>query len=78
MIYIVIIEDRHTDVDVIPYEDPDFAVEWAKREVRDRNSDPEDLDEELNDEMIHDGWLYYGCYSTEGDSIRVVKRELRC
>ena len=34
-------------------------------------------DRELNDAMRADGWLWYCRYSTEGDSVRVVRRELR-
>lgn len=26
--------------------------------------------------MVVSGWLYFGCYSPEGDNIKVVKREI--
>ena len=77
-VYVVIAEDRHADVEATVYTTPGPAIDYAKAEARERSARwPEDLDEELNDAMRADGWLYYGRYSCEGDSIRVVERELR-
>lgn len=76
-VYVMITEDRHADVDVAVFTDPDMAVAKARAEVQEYLRRPEDLDETLNAAMTADGWIYYGRYSVEGDSIRVVKREVR-
>ena len=75
-IYIVIWKDRHADTEVYPFSNPEEAIAFAKEKVEENCDYPEDLDEELSAPMIADGWIYYGCYSCEGDSIRVVTREL--
>lgn len=79
-IHIVITEDRHADTEVTPFADPDEAIAFAAQEVRDYARHPEgiaDEDRELNDAMRADGWTWYCRYSSEGDSVRVVRRELR-
>lgn len=76
-IYVVIQEDHSAGAHVTLFSDADVAVEWAKAQVRDNNSDPEDIDEELTDFMRQAGWLYYGRYSLEGDMFRVVSETVR-
>lgn len=79
-IFIVITEDRHSDVEVTPFAHEPDATDFAGREVALCARHPETIqpeDYELNDAMVKDGWLWYCRYSTEGDSVRVVRRELR-
>jgi hypothetical protein len=72
-IWITIIEDRHADVDVLPFSTMPAAIERAMREVR----DVRDMEEiELTDSMAADGWVLLIEYGLEGDSVRVVEREL--
>jgi len=70
-IYLVIIEDRHTDVDVIPFLDEKMAVDYAKAAALAYCHDPEDFEEE-----DIEGWLYYARYSSEGDCVRVIESEV--
>jgi hypothetical protein len=76
-IYIVIIEDRHADTEAVPFTDEDAAVAHAEEYVAGCDPDPEDIERELNDAMRRVGWVWYCGYSCEGDSVRVVRRELR-
>jgi hypothetical protein len=73
-VYVVVWEDRHTDTTVFPFVYDADAVSWARAKVR--SLDPADLDETLTEGMRRAGWLYYGCYSLEGDNIRVVPTTL--
>ncbi|MCK5021479.1 MAG: hypothetical protein KAS32_30990 [Candidatus Peribacteraceae bacterium] len=44
-IYIIVTEDRHTDVEVKPYRDKDAAVEEAKRMAKEYCRFTEDYEE---------------------------------
>jgi hypothetical protein len=50
------------------------AIAWARKMAQCYASGP--VDETLTDTMKAAGWLYYGCYSSEGDRITVVARSL--
>lgn len=76
-IFIVITEDRHSDVEVTPFAHELDATDFAGREVALCARHPEMIQHELNDAMVNDGWLWYCRYSAEGDSVRVVRRELQ-
>jgi hypothetical protein len=79
-IYLVITEDHHADTEVTPFADPDEAIAFAGQEVRDNARHPEEItgeDRELNDAKRADGWIRYCRYSSEGDSVRVARRDLR-
>lgn len=68
-VYVVIIDDRHTDTDVAVFSTAEKAIAFAKAEVFNLASHPEDIEEEEVKE-----WLYCVRYSGEGDSIWVVER----
>lgn len=70
-IYIAIVEDRHTDTEVYPFSTPEAAIQFAWSEAEKNARRMEDIEEETID-----GWLYYACYSTEGDCVRVVAKDL--
>ena len=75
-IYLLIIEDRHSDVEVLPYSTEDAARAAIVKAVRDYANHPEDIVWELTDDMIAAGWVANVYYSDEGDSMRVVRRKI--
>ena len=72
-IWIVLIEDRHSDVDALPFSSEERAVEYARKQAPDGRHDGS---EPLNDAMRRDGWVFYLPYGSEGDHVRVVKRTM--
>jgi len=70
-IWIVLIEDRHADVEALPFSSEERAIVVA------RDNAPDDAEPEpLNDAMRKDGWVFCLPYGSEGDCVRVVKRTL--
>ena len=69
--WIVLVEDRHDNVDARPFSSEEQAVEYARSQV-----DDTDLPKDLNNAMRRDGWVLYVPYGTEGDCVRVVKRTM--
>lgn len=78
-VYVVLIQDRHADADIVVFENPVDAIDYAEKEVKTGAGDyPEDIEVyELTDSMLADGWVFYAIYSCEGDSVRVMKRQAR-
>jgi hypothetical protein len=79
-VFIVITEDRHGDVEVAPFADKAAAIAHAGQEVEANDRHPELADErdrKLNEAMVTDDWVWFCGYGTEGDMVRVVRRELR-
>lgn len=74
-IYLLIIEDRHVDVEVHPFVSEYWARIAAAKYLAECGN-PEDWDEELTPLMQADGWIYTCTYSVEGDSLRIQKRKL--
>lgn len=72
IIYCVIINDRHTDVDIEPYINLDDAVKYARNTAKElcRN-------QEFYKEIEIDGWCFCAQFSSDGDSVWVVKKCLR-
>lgn len=69
--WIVLIEDRHADVEALPFSSEERALAAA------RSAAPDDArDEDLNPAMRADGWVLYLPYGPEGDLVRVIKRTL--
>ena len=75
-VYVVIIEDRHSDTDVVVFSSEYEAVEYATGTAKKYCRHPEYFKESLNDAMIKSGWKYHATYSCEGDNVRVLEREL--
>ncbi len=70
-IWITLIEDRHANVEALPFSSEEAAFAKA------RDSVPDDAEEdELNDAMRKDGWVLYLPYGPEGDCVRVIRRTL--
>lgn len=73
-VWIVLIEDRHADVEARPYSTEDAALA-AAREAVDGARDV-DCDAQLTTASRRDGWVLYLPYGSEGDCVRVVKRQM--
>lgn len=74
-VWIVIVEDRHADVDALPYSTEELAVAVAREQVEALCHHPEYIEEiELTPAMRADGWVLNVVYSSESDCVRVVKR----
>jgi len=76
-IYLVIINDRHWDTEVIPFYDKEEALAYARKEVQKSCRNIEDLDETLHPQAAKAGYLYVGIYSCEGDNISVREETIR-
>lgn len=72
-IYLVIVEDRHTDTMVYPFTDMEKAISEARRIAHDYCRHPDYYQE--YDYGKDDGWVFYAKYG-ESDCVRVVKSEL--
>lgn len=73
-IYLVIVEDRHTDVMVYPFSDCGTALNRARKMAKNNCRFPDSYKEYDYGKDV--GWLFYAEYSTEGDSVRVVAAEI--
>jgi hypothetical protein len=76
-IWIVLVEDRHADVEAFPFSTEERAIAYAREQVQENARHPESIsEEELTPAMREDGWVFFMTYSTEGDCVRVVKRSV--
>jgi|HubBroStandDraft_4_1064222.scaffolds.fasta_scaffold2073532_2 hypothetical protein len=69
-VWIVLIEDRHGDPEVLPFSDEGRAMELA----RDKAGHDGITQEEMTAEMLRAGWVLRLPVSEEGDRITVIKR----
>jgi hypothetical protein len=72
IVYIILIQDRHADVDAEVWSDKDKAIERARKLASDYCSHKEDYEES----QIAD-WVFHATYSCEGDCVTVLQKELR-
>ena len=70
-VFIVVIQDRHGEVEIHPFSDAQMAVDlaWANVPVGTEAA-------RMNEAMVEDGWMLYLPYGTEGDFVRVIRRKL--
>lgn len=78
-VFVVILQDRHADVEAVPFTTEAAAIRYAE-DVLDKMREYID-DDEINDQLT-EPWAQSGClwnygYGAEGDSIRVMRSELR-
>lgn len=80
-VFVVMVEGRHVDTEAHLFSTPEKAIAYAES-VLDENSeaaayvDPDDA--RMSDEdLASAGWLFYGCYSTEGDCTWVLPKEVK-
>ena len=79
-IYLTHINDRHVDSQTYPFSTPELAIAFAQK-VLDVNKESAKYvdDDELfmsENQLKAAGWLFYGCYSPEGDCVWVDSKEL--
>jgi hypothetical protein len=77
-VWVVIAEDRHVDVDAVPFSTEGGAFA-AAREVAAEYAKPHPellREEDLTGRNRADGWVLCLAYGTEGDCVRVVKRRM--
>ncbi len=70
-VYVLVIEDRHSDTDVRVFADKDKAIESARKLAQEYCRFVEDYQEK----QIAD-WVFHVEYSCEGDSVTVHEREV--
>lgn len=70
-LYVVMINDRHTDPEPYVFSTPEAAIDYARSEAHEYARTPEGVEEEPIE-----GWLYYARYSGEGDSVWVIAKTL--
>jgi len=77
-IWIVLVEDRHADVDALPFSSEERAIGEARAQVEGNARHPESIkwDAQMTTAARRDGWVFYVPYSEEGDHVRVVKRTM--
>jgi hypothetical protein len=76
-IWIVLVEDRHADVDALPFSTQEGAVTEARRLATEyAHHGDVNGDARLTDGMVRDGWVLYLPYGGEGDCVRVLKRSM--
>lgn len=79
-IWIVLIEDRHADVEAMPFSSEKRAVEAAREQVLKNARHPDDIDWDvpMTTAARADGWVFLAEYGTETESerVRVVRRAL--
>jgi hypothetical protein len=69
-IYIVILQERHIDVDALPFSTAEAANAYACELAEFYARGPGDIEGWGSGELYHAGW------GPEGDCVGVVKREL--
>jgi hypothetical protein len=77
-VWIVLIEDRHADVEALPFSFLGGALIAARDAAAANARDPGDVnwDAELTPGMLNSGWALYLPYGPEGDCVRVIKRTM--
>lgn len=71
IVYVIIIEDRHSDVEVEVWSDRGLAIDRARELAKKYCRHEEDYEEQEID-----GWEFMAVYSCESDCCRVIKSEV--
>lgn len=72
-VYVVIIRDRHEDVKPVVFLHESTAITFAKEFVRSKAPNPVPMeDHTLTPAMKEAGWIFYDCWTTEGDCVWVI------
>lgn len=77
-IYVVVIDDRHVDLDVELYADFETAITAAENAMREIVAHPEHIDwpEPVTEAALIAGGEWRAQYQAERDNVRVIAREL--
>ena len=70
-LYVAMVDDRHTDPYARLFTTPERAIDYARRLAEENAARPQDVEE-----SEVEGWLYHATWSTEGDAVWVVPREV--
>ena len=76
-IYNVVHRDRHFDIEVTPFSKAEDAIDFAKDSVIKLRGLTKQSGTALNPSMIKAGWVYYECYSDDGDYIYIQEKEVK-
>jgi hypothetical protein len=68
-IYLVMIDDHHTDTEAHPFRTPNAAIDYARDYLNGCSGEVEELDPP-------DGWIFHAEYGTEGDGVWVIETGL--
>ena len=71
-IHVAMIADRHSDPEPELFTYLENAIQYVRKWAQENASRPEDFEEPT----VPEDWLYYATYSTEGDSVWVLEKEL--
>lgn len=79
VVYVVSINDRHTNLDVELYSDFDTAITAAENAMREIVAHPEHIDwsEPVTEAALIAGGEWRAQYQAERDNVTVMARELR-
>lgn len=77
-VWIVLIEDRHADVEALPFSTENAARRYAWDAAGANASSPSDVgwEADLTPAMVRAGWVMFLPYGSESDCVRVVRREM--
>jgi hypothetical protein len=76
-IYLVIIQDRHVDIDIRLFRTLDEAVDFARNEVEERYWHHESVEWDRWDKIDRDSDYHWSVgYSSESDRVSVISRDL--
>ena len=70
-VYVVMINDRHSDPGAEVFTRPGDAIAYAKKAAKEYGRHPDDYEE-----TEIPGWLFHATYSVEGDSVWVLEKTL--
>lgn len=70
-VYLVILEDRHTDPQVEVFLSPETAIERAEEIVEEYDYEPEEPETDARQ------WLFQATLSCEGDHVHVIEAEVQ-
>ena len=76
-IYNVLIHDRHSDPEIISFEDKQAAMDFIMSKAKEYCRHDDDYKEiQITEQMRHDGWLLLIEYSREDDYVHVAETKL--
>jgi hypothetical protein len=79
-IYVTMVKDRHAETEAHLFSTAEKAISFAREYLKGHADSMADVDPEdatISEEALAaSGWLFYTCYSTEGDSVWVLPREV--
>jgi hypothetical protein len=79
-IYVTMIKERHMETEVHLFSTAEKAIFFAKEYLKGQADSAADVDPEdatiSEEDLAASGWLFYTCFSTEGDCVWVLPKEV--